>query len=422
MRAGTLVMVLGLAALGGTAWYLSREAAPAAAGGGRPPFVLPVSLAEIEQGDLRPASTLAGEVRSLQRATLAFERAGTITTLPKREGDRVAAGEVLAELDTREARLALAGAEAEATLARSELTKLEAGARKEELDRLEAEVEARTAERDRARLEWQRVQALLESGVSSRAEYDRLDAALRAAEALLAVAKHRQAEAVAGTRAEDLAVARAKVALAEARIAQAQHEVSLARLVAPFGGALVRRLRSSGDRVAPGETVWELVDTSAREVVVDLPAAIAAQLARDGCSVLEPKSGASAQVQTIVLAEAAEATTRNVRAWLRLAPEADARLAPGVAVDVTLPWRPLTGAWLVPNDALRRTEQGTLIVTANATPEAGLKAAFVPVKVLGSANGKTAIEAQGTPLTAGLKVVVVGVEMAFPDAPLMPRN
>ncbi len=422
MRAGTLVMVLGLAALGGTAWYLSREAAPAAAGGGRPPFVLPVSLAEIEQGDLRPASTLAGEVRSLQRATLAFERAGTITTLPKREGDRVAAGDVLAELDTGEARLALAGAEAEATLARSELIKLEAGARKEELDRLEAEVEARTAERDRARLEWQRVQALLESGVSSRAEYDRLDAALRAAEALLAVAKHRQAEAAAGTRAEDLAVARAKVALAEARIAQAQHEVSLARLVAPFGGALVRRLRSSGDRVAPGETVWELVDTSAREVVVDLPAAIAAQLARDGCSVLEPKSGASAQVQTIVLAEAAEATTRNVRAWLRLTTEADARLAPGVAVDVTLPWRPLTGAWLVPNDALRRTEQGTLIVTANATPEAGLKAAFVPVKVLGSANGKTAIEAQGTPLTAGLKVVVVGVEMAFPDAPLMPRN
>jgi hypothetical protein len=210
--------------------------------------------------------------------------------------------------------------------------------------------------------------------------------------------------------------------LAEARIAQAQHEVSLARLVAPFGGALVRRLRSSGDRVAPGETVWELVDTSAREVIVDLPASIAAQLAREGCSVLEPKSGASAQVQTIVLAEAAEATTRNVRAWLRLAAEADARLAPGVAVDVTLPWRPLTGAWLVPNDALRRTEQGTLIVTANATSEAGLKAAFVPVKVLGTAGGKTAIEAQGTPLTAGLKVVVVGVEMAFPDAPLMPRN
>ena len=422
MRAGTVVMVLGLVALGGTAWYLTREAAPAAAGGGRPPFVLPVSLAEIEQGALRPSSTLAGEVRSLQRATLAFERAGTIVTLAKQEGDRVAKGEVVAELDTREARLALAGAEAEATLARSELIKLEAGARKEELDRLEAEIEARTAERDRARLEWQRVQALLESGVSSRAEYDRLDAALRAAEALLSVAKHRQAEAAAGTRAEDLAVARAKVALADARIAQAQHEVSLARLVAPFGGSLVRRLRVSGDRVAAGETVWELVDTSAREVVVDLPAAIAAQLARDGCSVLEPKSGASAQVQTIVLAEAAEATTRNVRAWLRLTTEADARLAPGVAVDVTLPWRPLTGAWLVPNDALRRTEQGTLIVTANATPEAGLKAAFVPVKVLGSANGKTAIEAQGTPLTAGLKVVVVGVEMAFPDAPLMPRN
>ena len=91
-------------------------------------------------------------------------------------------------------------------------------------------------------------------------------------------------------------------------------------------------------------------------------------------------------------------------------------------MDVTLPWRALDNAWLVPNDALRRTEQGTVIVTANATPEAGLKAAFVPVKVLGTAGGKTAIESLGAPLAAGQKLVVVGVEMAFPDAPLMPRN
>lgn len=432
MRSGSIVLFLGLAALGGAAWWLSRESAAAPAGGGRPPFVLPVSLAEVEQGDLRPESVLAGEVRSLQRATLAFERAGTIAGVPKQEGDRVAAGDVLAELDTREARLALAAVEAEAQLARHELAKLEAGARKEELDRLQAEVEARTAERDRARLEWQRVQALLDSGVTTRAEYDRLDAAQRAADALLAVAKHRQAEAVAGTRAEDLQIARSKVALAEARVAQANHELGLARLVAPFGGALVRRLRAAGDRVAPGDAVWELVDTSAREVVVDLPAAVAAQLARDGCDVVEPKSGAAARVSRIVLAEAADAATRNVRAWLRLPADADARLAPGVAVDARLPWRPITGALLVPDDAVRRTEQGTLLVAAVAVeqtgevnpkqaPSAPWKGAFVPVKVLGSHGGKTAVETLGAPLAAGAKIVVVGVEMAFPDAPLLPR-
>ena len=432
MRAGSIVLFLGLAALGGTAWWLTRAPEAPAAGGGRPPFVLPASLAEVVRGDLRPASTLAGEVRSLRRATLAFERAGTIATIDRQEGERVQAGDLLAAIDGREARLALSEAEAEASLARSELAKLEAGARKEELDRLQAEVDARLAERDRARLEWQRVQALLEGGVSTRAEHDRLDAALRAAAALLAVAQHRLAESAAGTRAEDLAVARAKVELAEARVAQARLESDRTRLVAPFAGSLVRRLRSPGDRVAAGEAVWDLVDTSQREVVVDLPAAIAAQVARDGCSIVDPKSGASATVASVVLADAADAATRNVRAWLRLSADADARLAPGTAVDATLPWRPITDALLVPDDALRRTEQGLVVVAAvaapqpsepapGAPPQAPLKSLFVPVKALGAHGGLTAIESLGAPLEAGAKVVVVGVEMAFPDAPLLPR-
>ena len=111
MRAGSIVLFLGMAALGGAAWWLTRASEAPAAGGGRPPFVLPASLAEVVRGELRPASTLAGEVRSLRRALLSFERAGTIATIDKVEGERVAAGDVLAELDGRETQLALAGAE-----------------------------------------------------------------------------------------------------------------------------------------------------------------------------------------------------------------------------------------------------------------------------------------------------------------------
>jgi hypothetical protein len=54
-------------------------------------------------------------------------------------------------------------------------------------------------------------------------------------------------------------------------------------------------------------------------------------------------------------------------------------------------------------------------------PQPRWKSAFVPVKVLGSHGGKTAVEPLGAPLAVGQKIVVVGVEMAFPDAPLLPR-
>jgi hypothetical protein len=36
-------------------------------------------------------------------------------------------------------------------------------------------------------------------------------------------------------------------------------------------------------------------------------------------------------------------------------------------------------------------------------------------------GGKSAVEPLGAELKAGMQVVVVGVEMAFPKAPLMPR-
>lgn len=425
MRAGSILLLSGIIALVVSAWMLRSADAPPEQGAGRPPFMLAVSLGSVETGDLVPQSRLAGEVRAQQQAKLAFERAGRIQKLHKHEGDSVEAGATLAELDKREALIDVESAKSKLELAQIELAKAQAGVREEEKARLEAEALALRAELEKAQLEANRAESLLEGGVTSAAERDRRNAELRAAKARLEAAEQRLREARAGTRAEDLAIARALAASAQSALQRAELELERCALRAPFAGQLVRRWRSEGDSVSSADALFELVSRGEREVIVDLPRALSLQLAAGSDVVVsEARSGATARARLDELAATLDSGTRNARAWVRLAADADARLAPGVAVDVEFSWKPLEDVLLVPSDAVRRVDGGTIVVAAEAAEGQGpapFVARFVPVRVLGESGAMSAIEPLGAELKSGAKVVIVGVEMAFPQAPLMPR-
>jgi RND family efflux transporter MFP subunit len=407
-------------------WLLRGEDAPQAQGAARPPFFLSVSLGSVEVGELAPHSRIAGEVRAQQHAKLSFERSGSLLKLHLEEGMPVEAGTCLAELDPREAQLDVDSAKAQLQLAQSELAKALAGVREEERARLKAEAVALGAELDKAKLEADRAESLLEGGVSSMAERDRRSAELRTAKARLEAAEHRLREAQAGTRVEDIESRRAQVAHAQSLLGTAQLELERCRLTAPFAGQLVRRWRSVGDRVAPADPVFELVGTRAREVVADLPHSLSLQLERGSAVLLrEPRSRVAVPARLDELAATLDSGTRNARAWVRLPEDADRRLAPGVAVEIEFSWKPLQGVLLVPSDSVRRTDQGTIVVVADPAPTPGgapFVARLVPVNVLGSGDGKSAVESLGGELKTGMQVVVIGVEMAFPQAPLMPRT
>jgi multidrug efflux pump subunit AcrA (membrane-fusion protein) len=116
-------------------------------------------------------------------------------------------------------------------------------------------------------------------------------------------------------------------------------------------------------------------------------------------------------------------------------------LRPGTFVRVTLRLEPLADRLIVPMDAVRLVEQGSIVVRAlppaapaagapagpPAGPAAGMpptwKAEWVPVRVLGTVEGKAAVEPVGdAALAPGDRVVVIGVDRMFPGAPILPRN
>lgn len=441
-RTGAMVLGAGVVALGGAlAWLLLREPAKAPAQA-RPPFMVPVTLASVERGTLQREVLLSGRVQVLQRARMAFDVVGRLAEVAVREGDRVPAGALLARLDPREREALLQVAQAAEQRTRRELVLLESPARPEELQRLEAVLEGAASDLGWTTSEERRMAALVEGGGVPRSAYESMAAQRRASESRHAAARAALDMARAGARPEEVEVQRARVAEAAAHVARAQVDLDRTRLLAPFEAQVAQRLLAPGDAVQPGLPVLEVVDARSREVAVDVPAHHAADLQPGARVVLTLDERPEWSLEAAVASVVADADPRSgaQRALVRLSATQDAEgvLVPGSFVRARVELRPLVDVLLVPGDAVRRTLEGWVLVkavppaaaSAEAPPApagrpSGLpplaSAAFVPVRLLGQARGRAAVQPLGVALEPAERIVVVGADLAFPGAPLLER-
>jgi HlyD family secretion protein len=199
---------------------------------------------------------------------------GRVLEVAVEEGDRVAAGAVIARLDTADIELALRRAEAERDQASAQLRLLQAGARSEDVrqaraqaESARADVSAAESELQSATADLQRFEALLQANSGSRKQRD--DAATRksvaearvaAAEGRLRAASETVAKLRAGSRPEEIASARARVAAANAQIAQMEKSKADAVLVSPVSGIVTLKMVRAGEMVARGTPVVTITD------------------------------------------------------------------------------------------------------------------------------------------------------------------
>ncbi|MBI4385661.1 efflux RND transporter periplasmic adaptor subunit [Candidatus Parcubacteria bacterium] len=95
-------------------------------------------FATARRGTVVQEVSVTGKIKSADAVQLAFERSGRVSRLAVDSGDRVSAGAVVAELDSREAAAELKRARATVEVQRSRLAELQRGTRPEELAIAEA--------------------------------------------------------------------------------------------------------------------------------------------------------------------------------------------------------------------------------------------------------------------------------------------
>jgi len=222
MRKALLWMVLAVAAAA-AAWFWFSEQ----------PLDVTVAAPETDV-ELRLYGLGSVEAQILSRA--GFETGGTIATMDADAGDRVAAGQPLASLDTAAQEARIARAEAATEAATAGVAKAEAAVTR---------ARAMLAQREAAN---RRQQDLVRQDVASHQRAEEAQRDEDVARADLAVAEG------------DLAVARAQGADAAAALRQEQVALARLHLVAPYDALVVNRLAETGAVVKAGDAILTLID------------------------------------------------------------------------------------------------------------------------------------------------------------------
>jgi membrane fusion protein YbhG len=270
---------------------------------------------------------VSGQVEATD-VQVAARVSGRILEMDVEEGERVAAGAIVARVDTADSELALARVRAERDQAEAQLRLLRAGARAEDVRQAEAQVaaaqaEAAAADADLAAAETDvaRFEMLLASNSGSRKQRDdavaRRDVARARAEAArerVRAARESLLRLKAGARQEDIEAARARVAAVAAQIAVWEKAIADATVTAPVAGVVTVKIAERGELVQPRSPIVVITDLDHAwaNVYVDEPAVPRLRVGQS--ATLFTDAGGEGITGTVsYISDKAEFTPRNVQ-------------------------------------------------------------------------------------------------------------
>jgi HlyD family secretion protein len=196
----------------------------------------------------RPVAAAPGLVEPFgEEREIASQVIGIIGRMLVEENDSVSAGQPIAIVENSEQSARLAASRAQLAEAQALLAKAIAGPRPEEIREARQNLAQLDADLDLANLDYGRKVPLTRSGASSQAALDQSSAAVRALKARRAAMAERLAVLEAGTRAEDIAAAKAVVERLEAETALAEALLDKTIIRSPVSGVILRRQRNAGE-------------------------------------------------------------------------------------------------------------------------------------------------------------------------------
>lgn len=182
-----------------------------------------VVVATAKRSEVSDRVEAIGTVRAAQTSQIASQIMGSVNEVQVREGDRVAAGQVLALIADTESRAAVAKAAAAAVAAQKELSA--------------AETQLTLADST-----LRRYQQLYEKRSVSPQEFDEIKARYQTAQAARESARAAQDQA-------------------DAALTQARTTLSYTRIRAPFAGMITKKMADAGTLASPGVLLFTIEDT-----------------------------------------------------------------------------------------------------------------------------------------------------------------
>jgi multidrug efflux pump subunit AcrA (membrane-fusion protein) len=332
--------------------------------------------------------------------TVGARISGRVERLFANVGDRVKAGAPIARLDDRDLRARAAKAAADVAAAKAQLALVRRGARPEEIAEVAAVLSQAEAEEQLAEAQARRSGALVEKGYVGQEDADRTQRDLAVARAKSAGARSRLELARRRFVDEDVAVAEARLQQAEASLAEAQALVSFATLTAPIDGVIAQVSTQAGETVSAGmaaPTFVTLIDLERLEVAVyvdevDIGRVRVGQRASFTVDAF-PGEEFAGTVTAIYPRAVIQSNVVNYITTVAIE-NPDGKLKPDMTANVTVSLDERKGVLAVPDRALRRERGRTVVYVATgagAEPrevKVGLRGGGMAEIVSGLAEGE----------------------------------
>ncbi len=213
-----------------------------------------VQPAPVEQGDLTLELPATGSIDAVNVVEVGTPISGRIAEIHADFNQEVKAGQLLAVIDESDYRASWVQSVADLEAAKAAVGVATAALEqaKNDAKRAAASADAAKALYDRLILDRQRTQKLLAAGLTSQAEYEKIEAAYQNAKGDLASAEALRAQAEARIQGAQAAIdqARAEVERRAARVAQNKRNLDYCRVVSPVDGVVVSRDVDVGQTVA----------------------------------------------------------------------------------------------------------------------------------------------------------------------------
>jgi HlyD family secretion protein len=201
-----------------------------------------------------PAALIVGMVRTTE-VSIAPELGGQLAAIRVHKGDRVHAGDALAELAAPELIAAVGQARATLAVATASRDHVYAGVRQEQVAALAAEISKAQSRVTNAEAQHDRVAQLARENFASQQALDEADNALASGRADVAEATANHAAAQAGPTAEERAIADTQVLAAAAGLAVLERRLEKNTLRAPADGIVQVIVAEVGEAVRAGQPV-----------------------------------------------------------------------------------------------------------------------------------------------------------------------
>lgn len=332
---------------GALAFLLLVLCSPATAQMGGPALV---KVAEASLKSMSPVTLVPGTVISRNDARLSAEVDGRLTRVAD-VGTIVARGEVVAEIEATRMQLQVTELEAQVTRAEARLRFLES--------------------------EEKRFERLTQSNLAAATQLEQTQS--------------------------DRDVARGDLEVAKARLEQATDQLARTSIRAPFGGVVVERLMTPGERAVEGSNVVRLIDQQHLEVVARAPLEFFPFVQRGQLlDIRANDEAAMAQVRTVVAVGDENTHLFELRLDLEGRP-----FQVGQTLRVSIPTSDSRQVLAVPRDALVLRPEGQSVFVVDANGQAQ------QVKVTVGVGQGDDIEVLGS-ISPGDRVVIRGNERLQP--------